>query len=106
VTYELKALELLRGLVPPMAQRDALLRYYEAFRELHGVRPTASEAFHDGYNPRSVRATHGSWLAFVDGASGLDARQQEALNANRDWFGALETTPPRSYKMPSPGHAE
>ena len=100
VTYELGALEILRGLVPPIAQRDALLRYYQDFLELHGVRPTASEAFHDGYNVRSVRATHGSWLAFVAAAHGLDATQQEVLGANRAWFEALETTPlTRSYKM-------
>jgi superfamily II DNA or RNA helicase/diadenosine tetraphosphate (Ap4A) HIT family hydrolase len=100
VTYELKALELLRRLLPPPGQRDALQRYYEDFVELHGVRPTALEAFHDGYNPRSVRASHGSWLAFVAAAHGLSATQEAALNATRAWFEALETTPlTRSYKM-------
>jgi hypothetical protein len=100
VTYELKALELLRELLPPPGRREALRRYYEDFLELHGVRPTASEAFHDGYNVRSTRSSHGSWLAFVGDLRGLNLEQQSAVAEHRSWFETLETTPlTKSYKL-------
>jgi hypothetical protein len=46
-------------------RQEALKRYYEEFLELHGARPRAVEAFHEGYNPRAARAAHGSWLGFA-----------------------------------------
>ena len=49
--------------------------------ELHGARPRAIEAFHEGYNPRAARAAHGSWLGFVESRGGLDAGQQRRSSA-------------------------
>jgi len=44
---------------------DAILAFCEDFRQRHGVRPTAVELYHSGYNPRSLRRTHGSWMKFL-----------------------------------------
>lgn len=101
VTYELEALEILKQLsIPPGSQDQALRRYYEDFKELHGERPTASEAHHDGYKPRSVRARHGSWLAFVGEMGDLPGDLGRAFEAHRAFLAALETTEmTRSFKM-------
>ena len=62
VTYELEAIEILDGLVPP-ARTNALHWYYQDYKDRIGARPTASEALHDGYNPRATGAA--TWLEFV-----------------------------------------
>jgi len=101
VTYELEAIEILRKLAqPPGSQDQALRRYYEDFRELHGERPTASEAHHDGFNLRSVRTRYGSWLAFAREMGDLPGDLGRAFEAHRQFLMALETTEmTRSFKM-------
>lgn len=101
VTYDLRAIDILRGLLRDGgSQIDALKRFYEDFEAQHGVRPTATEVYHDGYNPRAVRPTHGSWLRFVKSMGGLTDEQGRALDATAAFLDALEVTPmTRSYKM-------
>ncbi len=76
VTYELEAVDILKALlrIPP---EDVIRAWYEEFRERHGERPSAVEAFHEGYTPRAVRKTYGSWLRFVNAMGNLppDARR-------------------------------
>lgn len=111
VTYELRAVEILRALlrVAP-AGAEPLRLWYEDFRERHGMRPRAVEALHDGYVPRSLRPQYGSWLRFVDRMGDLDD-QARALVRGTGLGGTtgptaerlldeLETTPmTKSYKM-------
>jgi superfamily II DNA or RNA helicase/diadenosine tetraphosphate (Ap4A) HIT family hydrolase len=101
VTYDLEALNILRALLRvPADPVDALREYYEDFRARHGQRPTASEAFHDGYLPRAARQGYGSWLGLVRALGDLDADQLAALDAGGILLGALETTRmTRSFKM-------
>ncbi len=101
VTYELETIDILKSLVRVTTDRqEALKRYYEEFVELHGVRPRAIEAFHEGYNPRAARAAHGSWLGFAKSRGGLDPAQSEALERHRAFLDELEDTPmTKSYKM-------
>jgi hypothetical protein len=101
VTYELETIDILRALARVSVNRqDALKRYYEEFLELHGARPRAVEAFHEGYNPRAARPGSGSWLAFVHSQGGLDSEQARAYDRHRSFLDALETTEmTRSYKM-------
>jgi hypothetical protein len=81
-------------------RQEALKRYYEEFTELHGARPRALEAFHEGYNPRAARAAHGSWLGFVKALGGLEPGQQRALERHRPFLDELEDTPmTKSYKI-------
>ena len=81
-------------------QVDALERYYQDFKELHGVRPTAVEVYQDGYNPRAVRERAGSWARFVAAQGDLDDSQRRALEAHGAFIDALDTTEMvKSYKM-------
>lgn len=64
VTYDLEAVDILRNLLRPRDDPARALRtYVQDFIELHGVRPTALEAYRDDYRPRSVRQAFGSWFA-------------------------------------------
>jgi len=104
VTYDLRAVEILRALLRT-GRSDALERlraFYRDFSERHGHRPLAVEAFHEGYNPRAARRGAGSWLDLVAAENGLAAGEQAALEEARAgaFLRALETTPmTRSYKM-------
>ena len=62
------------------------------FKALHGVRPTAVEAYQDGYNPRAVRERAGSWSRFVATQGDLDEGQQRALETHGAFIDALDTT--------------
>lgn len=64
------------------------------------MRPSDAEAYHEGYNPRAVKPTHGSWLRFIKNMGGLTEAQGRALDAAGAFLDALEVTPmTRSYKM-------
>lgn len=99
VTYDPAAIDILKALLP-RGQQDALAEYYRDFRERRGSRPTASEAWSDGYNPRSARRGHGSWLGFVAAMGDLDAWAAPLLQTHGRLLRGLETTAmSKSYKM-------
>jgi len=100
VTYELAALDILKSLLPQLGEPEALRAYYGDFRDRHGQRPTAVEAFHDGYLPQTAREHYGSWFGFVDAMGELDEEGRQAMSAARAFMVGLETTSmTRSYKM-------
>lgn len=100
VTYDLEAMNILRALVPRQAAQDVLRAYYEDFRDRHGRRPTASEAYHDGYLPLSARRSYGSWLGMADQLGDLSGAERAAFQAHRTFLRGLEdTSMTRSYKM-------
>ncbi len=102
VTYELEAINILRALLKPPQPDEALRVWYEEFRESHGERPTAAEAFHEGCNPRSTRKSYGSWLHFLAAMGDLQENQQRVLEHSQagEFLHILETTPmTRSFKM-------
>jgi superfamily II DNA or RNA helicase/HKD family nuclease/diadenosine tetraphosphate (Ap4A) HIT family hydrolase len=102
VTYDLRAVDIIRGLlrIPRDKDDEALKAYYEDFREHEGARPRAVEALHDGYKPRSVRAAYGSWLRFVRAMGDLAAEQDAALSENAAFLDVLEVRPmTKSYTM-------
>lgn len=102
VTYELEAVDILRGLLRKGTDA-ALMRYhYEDFKQRYGQRPTASEMYHEGFNPRSVKKSHGSWFGYVRSMGDLNANQQSLIEHGRaaDFLSTLESTPmTRSFKM-------
>jgi superfamily II DNA or RNA helicase len=99
VTYDLQALDILRALLRTNGG-DALREYYEDFRARHGQRPNASEAFHDGYVPRSARSGYGSWFGLVAAMGDFDAAQAQAIGAAGEFLAGLEVTRMvRSFKM-------
>jgi superfamily II DNA or RNA helicase/diadenosine tetraphosphate (Ap4A) HIT family hydrolase len=104
VTYELEAVEVLASLLrlKSHSERQAAVVYYADFKERNGVRPSAVEAFHDGFNPKSLRQIEGSWLRFVGAQGDLgDGEAQIVLESEAgEFLQALETTQmSKSYKM-------
>lgn len=101
VTYDLIALDLLRSLLPAHATEKARYEgYYNDFKDRHDRRPLAAEAFHDGFNPRTIRQLAGSWLAFVNTRGDLTTGQHQVLQDNATFLNILEVTPmSRSFKM-------
>jgi hypothetical protein len=102
VTYELETITILQSLLREPKGGDVVRSYYETYRDLHGRRPTASEALHDGYSPRAVSKGYGSWLRFVEFMGDLPttAHLLDTSRAAGAFLEHLETTPmTRSYKM-------
>lgn len=101
VTYELEAKNILKALLRVQHDPvDLIRRRYQDFVEIHGVRPTASELYLEGYNPRAVRRESGSWLGFVKSESGLTQIEEHAFQESREFLETLETTQmEKSYKM-------
>lgn len=102
ITYELEAINILHALLRTVPASQALRAWYEEFKESHGVRPTASEAFHEGYNPRSARSSYGSWIQFVGTMGDLSDDERRVLDHSHagEFLSILESTPmTRSLKM-------
>ena len=100
VTYELATIDLIEQVLSPASRTEAINAFYRDFEERHDQRPTAREAYHAGYNPRALRATHGSWYGYVAAMGGLQAEERMAWEHQRSFFEMFEVTPMvRSYKM-------
>jgi superfamily II DNA or RNA helicase/HKD family nuclease/diadenosine tetraphosphate (Ap4A) HIT family hydrolase len=101
VTYELESIEILRALLKLTSKPEqAIQEYYRDFKERTGQRPTAVEAYHDGFSPKFVRSTNGTWLKFVESMGDLTPGQRTALSSCGEFLENLETTQmTRSYKM-------
>jgi superfamily II DNA or RNA helicase/HKD family nuclease/diadenosine tetraphosphate (Ap4A) HIT family hydrolase len=100
VTYELEAKDMMRALLRSPAAGERLRAYYLDFQERNGIRPTALEAYNDGYDPKSARSAYGSWLGFVRALNGLTEDQALVHQRLGAFLDALETTPmTKSFKM-------
>ena len=101
VVYDLESVEILKGLLKLGSKPEQAMReYYEDFKERTGQRPTAVEAFHDGFSPKFVQKAYGSWLRFVKEMGDLALGQKLALESCGSVFDTFEKTPmTRSYKM-------
>lgn len=99
VTYDVVAIDIISKLLRT-AKADAIGLWLEDFRARHDRRPTASEAFHEGYNPRAVHNEYGSWLDFLKVKGALSAAETEALESHRQFLAHLGMTAmSKSYKM-------
>jgi superfamily II DNA or RNA helicase/diadenosine tetraphosphate (Ap4A) HIT family hydrolase len=100
VTYDLVALDIISSL---LSKRKDLNLIEQAYRDLlarQGERPTASQILQEGFTPRSLRRTHGSWFNFVNSMGDLSEVQQRLLSKHSSFLSELETTPmTKSYKM-------
>jgi superfamily II DNA or RNA helicase/HKD family nuclease/diadenosine tetraphosphate (Ap4A) HIT family hydrolase len=100
VTYDLEAINILRALLRAPSGADELRQYYRDFLNLHGRRPSAVEAFHDGMRPDAARQEFGSWLGFVRSMDGLSEHQLPAFDAHRQLLEDIGVTPmTKSFKM-------
>ena len=100
IEYELEALNILKQLATPTAVSEQMTLWYRSFRELHDRRPSATEAFHEGYGPKNVRTGFGSWFGFVKSEGDLSSSQAHAFDAHREFLERLEKTQmTKSFKM-------
>ena len=101
MTHELEAKDILRQLLEERARGgDALKTYYREFRDRQGERPTASETFAEGYDPKAARRTHGSWFQFVRAMGDLSHTEDTVESQLRAFLMSLEVTPmTKSFKM-------
>lgn len=102
VTYPLEAVDILRALIRPPKPDEAFSVWYREFRDSHGERPTSTEALHEGYSPRSVRRSYGSWPRFLKVMGDLSENEQRVLDlaSAGEFLESLEITPmTRSFKM-------
>nr|WP_254444657.1 DUF3427 domain-containing protein [Ruegeria arenilitoris] len=98
VAYELEALDILKSLIRQPRDGGELTAFYRDFRDRHGVRPTASEVQHAGFNPG--RTGHAGWLGFVNDMGDLAGEMHAAWTAHKGLLDEIETTRmTRSYKM-------
>jgi len=98
VTYELESIKILESLLKPARPEAALEAFYKEFLERHGVRPTAVEAFHEGFNPRGN--SERSWLGFVSRMNGLPHAAAAAFSQSRAFLESVEKTETtRSHKI-------
>jgi superfamily II DNA or RNA helicase/diadenosine tetraphosphate (Ap4A) HIT family hydrolase len=100
VTYELATIDLIEEVLRPASRTEAMNAFYRDFEERHDQRPTAREAYHASYNPRALRASHGSWYGYVAAMGGLQAEDRAAWEHQRAFLEVVETTSmTKSYKM-------
>jgi len=100
VTYELEAVEILKKLLRFTSGEHAIVQYYEEFRDLHEIRPMVAEAYHDGYNPRILRKSYGSWHRFVRSMGDTSKEQAATVDSFGRCLEDLEITPmAKSYKI-------
>jgi hypothetical protein len=72
--------------------------FYRDFLDRNGVRPTATEAFHAGLDPKA--GSERSWLGFVEWMGGLDPAERAAWTEAKPFLLAIERTAmTRSYKV-------
>ena len=98
VTYDLEVVDIFSLLTRAPRSDGALEAFYLDFVERHGIRPTAIEAFHAGFVPRSN--TERSWLGFVIRMGGLTPELAAAFEQSRTFLDEIEKTrTTRSYKI-------
>ena len=98
VTYELESIKILEELLRPTRPEAALEAFYGDFLERHGVRPTAVEAFHEGFNPRGN--SERSWLSFVSRMNGLTEGEAAAFSQSHVFLESIEKIEStRSHKI-------
>ncbi len=90
VTYELESIDILEKLLKPARPEAALEAFYGDFLERHGIRPTAVEAFHEGFSPRSN--SERSWLGFVLRMKGLSETEAATYSTSRAFLESIERT--------------
>lgn len=107
INYDLKAIDTIHSMLRSRQAFEAIDVWMDDFREEHGRRAYAVEAFNAGFNPRALHSTHGSWFGYLrarDEASPekrwLTKGEREVIERYaamlRDWSITPMT---KSYKM-------
>jgi len=89
--------------VPAVRRLAAMVSIPPLVRDLRADlarRPTMTELFHRGYNPRTLPPEFTTWFDFVAAEGDATALEAECLGRFRDWFVMLATTRmTKSFKM-------
>ena len=100
VQYELEAIEILKKLAAPVPPVQQTIHWYRSFTETNGRRPSASEAYHEGYDPKRLKRQFGSWINFVKSEGDLSPEEEAAYEAHEEFLDALAVTQMnKSFKM-------
>ena len=98
VTYDLKALDILRSFIRETKGIERIQEYYNDYKEENEIRPRVLDIFNAGFSPRDLRDKYGSWFGFVDAMGDLD--HGDVLDKDNGFMTLLETTPmSKSYKV-------
>lgn len=100
VSFDLHAQDILGALRQAAKRhRSKAVRWYRAYREQYGVRPSAFVADEAGYL-KELRKRGGGWLAFVEAEGDLSDDEAAVLAALPQFISDLETLPrTKSYEM-------
>jgi superfamily II DNA or RNA helicase/diadenosine tetraphosphate (Ap4A) HIT family hydrolase len=99
VSYELEAIEMLKKLAK-VSGRSGLEEYCRSYYEEEGERPSASQAFYAGYNPRAAQTRFGGWFAFVNELGIASQTEASVIAAVGDALQGLERERiTKSYKL-------
>lgn len=102
VTYELEALDLLEHLARRTRSKkfDRLLEWIDDFTQAHDHRPSALEAWNEGFDPVGDAKRQGGWFQVLEDCGVLDDDEAASARAHRQFLDVLaETKMTRSYKM-------
>ena len=102
VTYELEVVDILKALLRSPSKTEALKTYYEDYSSRYGERPQALHAYHEGFNPKTLRKSHGGWFGFISAMGDLSEPEDDLLATEgiREFLMHLEKTGmTKSYKM-------
>lgn len=100
ITYELRSVDIIDSILRKPKGAAAIETTYRDFRDRTGRRPMAVELYHEGYNPKAVRNSHGSWFQFVEQMRDLEDTQATVLNHHRHFLSHFEiTSMTKSYKI-------
>ncbi len=102
VNYDLESIDILRKLARPPNAVEAFDIWFDVFTETNAHRPSASEAWHAGYDPAGMRGRYGSWFAFVGAKGGLSDIERQVAEDYGEFLAQVETTAmtSRLLKMP------
>ncbi|MEY4566822.1 MAG: hypothetical protein RLY14_1792 [Planctomycetota bacterium] len=107
INYDLQVIDTISSMLRSRQASEAIDVWMDDFREQHGRRASAVEAFNAGFNPRAVHSTHGSWFGYLverdeadPGKEWLTKDEREVIDRYagllRDWATTRMT---KSYKM-------
>ena len=99
VDYQLEVVDTLRRLSAARG-RSAIEEYCRSYYEEEGVRPSAAQTFHAGYNPASVRARHGGWFGYLRDLGITSDQETRVVEAAGEVLDGLESEQiNKSYKL-------
>ena len=90
VDYQLDVVEMMRRLAASSA-REAIDEFCRSHFGEEGSRASATQTFHAGYNPASVRGRHGGWFGYLAHLGIVSDREGQVVAAVGDVLEGIES---------------